>query len=197
MAFDNVDDSIPVLIFSLLVGIVAILGNLIIIYITLRFKKFRLSIANCFIGLLAVSSLSEGIGLLCTNIYAFYREINDITSYNRMFCLGLALPGIFGVIGSQLTILWMALDRLFAIKKPLIYYQSSSRIRLYACIAFSISSGMVYAIFAMFSQDNKPISECSTGASVSKIFIGAYAVFSILMAMSIFGRRLRASINFV
>jgi hypothetical protein len=130
MPFENPDDSLPVLVICFSTGVIAVIGNGIILFITLRFKKFRLSICNCLIGLLAVSEFLEGVSIVLTISYAFYKETASIKNYSRAFCLGFALPGIFGVIAGQITMLSMALDRFLAIQKPLLYHQENSRVIL-------------------------------------------------------------------
>ena len=110
MAFDTLDGSIPVIAVSLIIGLTAIIGNGIILYIVLRFTKFRSSICNCLIGLLAFSELCEGIGVLCAYSYTIYYELTEVKSFNRLTCIGVSSPGIFGVISGQITMLSMAID---------------------------------------------------------------------------------------
>lgn len=128
MSFNTSDESIPVLILQLCIGPISIFGNGIILYIVLRHTNFRSSICNCLIGLLAFNEIFDGIGILSTAIYSFYRNAKDIKEYNRLTCVGLALPGIFGAISGQLTMLSMALDRFLAIRKPLVYFHNKSKV---------------------------------------------------------------------
>src|SRR4051812_32598337 len=102
MPFETVDESIPVLIFTFLVGAISILGNTIILYIVIRFPKFRSSICNCLIGLLAFCEIFDGISLFASTVYAFYKGFAMVTNH-RVTCLVFGLPGIFGAITGQLA----------------------------------------------------------------------------------------------
>ena len=68
MSFENPDQSIPVLVFRLIVGPISIIGNGVILYIALRFKEFRSSVSNCLIGLLAFCEFIVGMTCLCNQL---------------------------------------------------------------------------------------------------------------------------------
>ena len=128
MPFDTPDESIPVLVFSFLIGILSIVGNGIIIYITLRYKKFRSSVCNCLIGLLAFSEFFDGLAILTSYSYTIYKETNNIKVFDRLTCIGFSICGIFAAVSGQLTMLFMAIDRFMAINKPVKYFQSRSKV---------------------------------------------------------------------
>lgn len=60
MSIRSLYESIPVLIFRVIVGLVSIVGNSIILYIAFKFSKFRTSHCNCLIALLALVELLVG-----------------------------------------------------------------------------------------------------------------------------------------
>ena len=67
MSYENLDESIPVLIFRLIISPIAIIGNSIILYIVLRFKEFRSLVHNCLMSLLAFGQLLVGKRLILKN----------------------------------------------------------------------------------------------------------------------------------
>uniref|UniRef100_A0A914EN44 Uncharacterized protein n=1 Tax=Acrobeloides nanus TaxID=290746 RepID=A0A914EN44_9BILA len=75
----HIGEQAPVIIFRIIIGTISLFGNGIILYITLKFKKFRATYCNCLIALLAFAEFVLGIGMVIRALYSIfiYEYIKD------------------------------------------------------------------------------------------------------------------------
>uniref|UniRef100_A0A914BUL7 G-protein coupled receptors family 1 profile domain-containing protein n=1 Tax=Acrobeloides nanus TaxID=290746 RepID=A0A914BUL7_9BILA len=82
--------------------------------------------------------------------------------------------------------IFMAIDRLLAVRKPLEYFHEKSRIRIYIALAIAITLGCIFCWYSLWSLENTPAPQCSSGASVTKVFAVIWAVFGAIVAVFVF-----------
>lgn len=58
---ENIAEPNEIIVFRLFIGTISVIGNGIILYIALKFKKFRSTYCNCLIALLAFAEIILGM----------------------------------------------------------------------------------------------------------------------------------------
>uniref|UniRef100_A0AC35FPG9 G-protein coupled receptors family 1 profile domain-containing protein n=1 Tax=Panagrolaimus sp. PS1159 TaxID=55785 RepID=A0AC35FPG9_9BILA len=88
----NLNDHWALLIFRMFIAVISIIGNFLILYISIRYKDFRKSNSNCLIALLSIGDICLGFGLFIRGLYSVQIIVQDIFIYSTTFCLWISLP---------------------------------------------------------------------------------------------------------
>uniref|UniRef100_A0A0K0E2A8 G_PROTEIN_RECEP_F1_2 domain-containing protein n=1 Tax=Strongyloides stercoralis TaxID=6248 RepID=A0A0K0E2A8_STRER len=119
-------------------GIICVLSNLIIVYIALRSKHFLRTFTNFTIFQLAVADLIFGLGAMLrvyNDIWPILRNVDS--SISLEICTLLLTPHTFGYQLRQFTVIFIALDRLAAIKWPFSFKNTSHTKKIFVTFGAS------------------------------------------------------------
>uniref|UniRef100_A0A0N5A4H9 G_PROTEIN_RECEP_F1_2 domain-containing protein n=1 Tax=Parastrongyloides trichosuri TaxID=131310 RepID=A0A0N5A4H9_PARTI len=120
-------------------GIICVISNLIIVYIALKSKKFLTTFTNFTIFQLAVADLIFGLGAMLrvyNDIWPILRNVDS--SISLEVCTALLTPHTFGYQLRQFTVIFIALDRLAAIKWPFAFKNTSHTKKIFVTFGSSL-----------------------------------------------------------
>ncbi|KAI1720319.1 serpentine type 7TM GPCR chemoreceptor srsx domain-containing protein [Ditylenchus destructor] len=166
------DESIILNLLRYVMSLTAMIGNTFLLAILCKYKCLRTSQCNLFIGILAVSDFLVGVGLMCRANYALYAASQHQIYFTKSMCALVNLTQGIGLNIAKTAVLSIALDRLFAVCRPLKY----NRYNWYAvgfafvCIIFFLISFLFLHLYRI--DDSTKIFVCSMGPSA-----GPYASF--------------------
>ncbi|KAI1718442.1 serpentine type 7TM GPCR chemoreceptor srsx domain-containing protein [Ditylenchus destructor] len=166
------DESIILNLLRYVISLTAIIGNTFIVVLLCKYKCLRTSQCNLFIGILAFSDFLIGVGLMVRANYSLYAASQHQIYFTKSICVMVNLAQGIGLNISKTAVLSIALDRLFAVCRPLKY----NRYNWYAvgfafvCIIFFVISFLFLHLYRI--DDSTKIFVCSMGPSA-----GPYAGF--------------------
>ncbi|CEF70103.1 G protein-coupled receptor, rhodopsin-like family and GPCR, rhodopsin-like, 7TM domain and 7TM GPCR, olfactory receptor/chemoreceptor Srsx family-containing protein [Strongyloides ratti] len=119
-------------------GIICVISNLIIVYIALKSKRFLRTFTNFTIFQLSVADLIFGLGAMMrvyNDIWPILRNVDS--SISLEICTLLLTPHTFGYQLRQFTVIFIALDRLAAIKWPFAFKNTSHTKKIFVTFGAS------------------------------------------------------------
>lgn len=173
--------------FNMIIGFVAVIGNSIILLIFLKFKEFRSQFSNVLISMLAFSDAVTGVGILLISMFPYISYHEPGTGYNRFIRCLISYPTCLGITWSQPMFIFLAVDRLMAVK--LVHRCGSMNFKLYIIviiIMWTISAGVLLYILC-FTLPPTPSGSCLVGDNASDIFNDYFIISGLLAAITIFG----------
>lgn len=115
------DANIWMNVLRLLIALNTMGTNAFLLGLFIRYKQLRNSQCNRLILLTAIMDLITGSGPAVRAIFQFYTISAQVHEYTKILCILVSLPYTFGYAGSQISFIGLALDRLFAVVRPLSY----------------------------------------------------------------------------
>lgn len=158
-------------------GIICVLSNLIIVYIALRSKHFLRTFTNFTIFQLAVADLIFGLGAMLrvyNDIWPILRNVDS--SISLEICTLLLTPHTFGYQLRQFTVIFIALDRLAAIKWPFSFKNTSHTKKIFVTFGASFLYASITIAIGWLTRE--PLSS-KTRCRIFYVFNFNYLIFYI------------------
>uniref|UniRef100_A0A0K0FW40 G_PROTEIN_RECEP_F1_2 domain-containing protein n=1 Tax=Strongyloides venezuelensis TaxID=75913 RepID=A0A0K0FW40_STRVS len=158
-------------------GIICVLSNLIIVYIALKSKRFLRTFTNFTIFQLAVADLIFGLGAMLrvyNDIWPILRNVDS--SISLEICTALLTPHTFGYQLRQFTVIFIALDRLAAIKWPFAFKNTSHNKKIFVTFGASFLYASITIAIGWITRE--PLSS-TTRCRIFYVFNFNYLIFYI------------------
>ncbi|CAJ0960365.1 unnamed protein product, partial [Mesorhabditis belari] len=177
------------LVLRFIFAFLAIFGNIFIIVTIQRYKKLRSKSYNGLICLLAFSDVIVGIGLLIRAIATIVHILEERHDYTPMHCVSIGATNIFGIHLSQLSMLCIAFDRLYAIMSPIGYKHRDPYSYPLKCLIFCVIFSCMGLFFLYLGVENDHIAKvCNIGDSrPNGIFVRYWTIFFTVVTILLFG----------
>ncbi|CAJ0585733.1 unnamed protein product, partial [Mesorhabditis spiculigera] len=167
----------------------AIGGNIFIIATIQRYRQLRSKSYNGLICLLAFSDVIVGVGLLTRAAATIVHMMEERHDYTPMHCVSIGAPNVFGIHLSQLSMLCIAFDRLYAILSPIGYKHRDPYAYPLKCLLFCVVFSCVGLVFLFVGVENDHIARvCNIGDSKPNgIFVMYWTIFFSIVTILLFG----------
>uniref|UniRef100_A0A914X6J3 G-protein coupled receptors family 1 profile domain-containing protein n=1 Tax=Plectus sambesii TaxID=2011161 RepID=A0A914X6J3_9BILA len=171
----------------LALGFLAVFGNGFILLVIGNYKTLRSNLCNALIGLLAIADFASGIGLLIRGISNQIFEFTGYHDYTNIDCLLLGIVGIYSVHMSQMITIFIAVDRLKAVRDPFKYATQDNLKSSLTALIVSIGYSLFGAVIAFIGLDYNFRPEiCATGSSVPTFYPPYWSLFTFIAAIIVF-----------
>ncbi|CAD5212572.1 unnamed protein product [Bursaphelenchus okinawaensis] len=189
MAWD-LENNLTMSIIKLVIGLLAMSGNMLILLIFIKFPMFRKVQSNVLISLLAASSLVVGFGIVIRAIHTifFYNPLQC----NRSVCLLIGQPQVIGLIYGQILLLALALDRYSAVRWPCNYLQIDIKLRVIVILVFCTLLSIFFIALAIHGLSDEPCSQCTIGATTTHLYHAIWLGIGAFNAVLVIGLYLKA-----
>ncbi|CAD5217016.1 unnamed protein product [Bursaphelenchus xylophilus] len=186
----DLESGLGISIFKLVIGLLAISGNLLIVSIFIKFPAFRKVQSNVLISLLAASSMVVGYGIVIRAIHTIF--FYDPQHCNRAVCLYIGQPQVIGLIFDQLLLLALALDRYSAVRWPCSYLQINIKFRVTVILIFCTLLSIFFFILAVQGLTDEPCKQCTIGATTTHLYHAIWLGIGALNAVLVIGLYIKA-----
>ncbi|KAI6197035.1 hypothetical protein M3Y94_01177600 [Aphelenchoides besseyi] len=187
--YDDPDGFLSVFVVRLIVGILAVLSNILVISIFLKFPAFRRIQSNILISLLSVSGFIVGLGILVRAIYS--KLVTGEKGYHRIQCLAIGQIQMFGVVFGQVLLFALALDRYSAVRWPC-HYMINLRIRITIVVGTCIVVGVFFSLLSFWNVSDETVKQCTVGAASTTTYQAVWLSCGFLNSFFVIGLYVRA-----
>ncbi|KAF7623531.1 G_PROTEIN_RECEP_F1_2 domain-containing protein [Meloidogyne graminicola] len=188
---EQLDSSLFINLLRYLIAANSIGTNTFILYLFIRFYRFRSlrsTQCNLFIAANAGVELIIGLGTALRGSFQFYVLINSITKFSHSLCVWIGSPLTGGFAANQITILVLALDRLAAVATPLKYGHKNKLLvfgSLFLTIAIFI--GAIWLSLWGIDDSQSSSTQCSMGINAGPLFSVVWSFFAQCSTLLVFG----------
>lgn len=210
MVGSDLESSGVISVLRLLIGTMAITGNMLIILIFIKFPRFRRVQSNVLISLLAISGFAVGLGIVGRTFHNIFMpdEVCD-----RRHCITIAQPQVIGLVFGQILILALAMDRYSAVRWPCHYLQINVKVSyskpMYLNLQYTVMTSdnissfqarvsvvlLVCTVIATFfillsfhDISKEPCNQCTFGAATTKLYHALWLGFGAINAVFVIGK---------
>ncbi|VDK58801.1 unnamed protein product [Anisakis simplex] len=154
--------------------VISVTGNAFVPIIMIRYPTLRKSSTNMLIAQLSFAEFLNSLGTLVPMIYA---NVVGSREANLHLCLVLAIPMLMSLYVIQTTILFVAIDRLLCLIRPLVYHRMNTDFKLSVVRAAVCLLCALIGTAAQFiaPKAHSTFKNCSLGTLL--IMVGVYYWF--------------------
>ena len=127
----------------LLILMVALFGNMAVIFAVFSYRRLREQLSNLFIVNLAITDMTSALVVMLTTVVTI---MTDVTSVNSVWCNITCAANYVLIIVSMLTLAFISVDRFYAILHPLHYTTIITQRKILIMMAYTWFQGIAFAL---------------------------------------------------